>query len=175
MTGPLKLEFLLAADAGAARRRRPIAIDLHVQGHLGFLAYDGDFDNLPVTRGADGCGDVAGALDLGDFTERFLKVQLVFDEPRPAAPPITISAPAPASRRFNALGIAEEVGPDGETATTAVSQARSREPKVVGAGRGVTNLAAGTPNVTTADLTNVGRNDPCPCGSGKKFKKCHGA
>jgi preprotein translocase subunit SecA len=21
----------------------------------------------------------------------------------------------------------------------------------------------------------VGRNDPCPCGSGKKFKKCHGA
>lgn len=22
---------------------------------------------------------------------------------------------------------------------------------------------------------NVGRNDLCPCGSGKKFKKCHGA
>lgn len=21
---------------------------------------------------------------------------------------------------------------------------------------------------------NAGRNDPCPCGSGKKFKKCHG-
>ena len=21
----------------------------------------------------------------------------------------------------------------------------------------------------------VGRNDPCPCGSGQKFKKCHGA
>jgi preprotein translocase subunit SecA len=21
----------------------------------------------------------------------------------------------------------------------------------------------------------VGRNEPCPCGSGKKFKKCHGA
>jgi preprotein translocase subunit SecA len=24
------------------------------------------------------------------------------------------------------------------------------------------------------DQTKVGRNDPCPCGSGKKFKKCHG-
>jgi preprotein translocase subunit SecA len=24
-------------------------------------------------------------------------------------------------------------------------------------------------------LPSVGRNDPCPCGSGKKFKKCHGA
>jgi SEC-C motif-containing protein len=22
---------------------------------------------------------------------------------------------------------------------------------------------------------SVGRNDPCPCGSGKKYKKCHGA
>ena len=24
-------------------------------------------------------------------------------------------------------------------------------------------------------LRDVGRNDPCPCGSQKKFKKCHGA
>ncbi|WP_431804062.1 YecA family protein [Halobacillus andaensis] len=23
-------------------------------------------------------------------------------------------------------------------------------------------------------MTKVGRNDPCPCGSGKKYKKCHG-
>ena len=29
------------------------------------------------------------------------------------------------------------------------------------------------PYVRTAP--KVGRNDPCPCGSGKKFKKCHGA
>lgn len=25
------------------------------------------------------------------------------------------------------------------------------------------------------ELEKVGRNDPCPCGSGKKYKKCHGA
>ncbi|PJC67711.1 MAG: YecA family protein, partial [Zetaproteobacteria bacterium CG_4_8_14_3_um_filter_59_5] len=24
------------------------------------------------------------------------------------------------------------------------------------------------------ELAKVGRNDPCPCGSGKKFKKCCG-
>lgn len=24
------------------------------------------------------------------------------------------------------------------------------------------------------DLNGVGRNDPCPCGSGDKFKRCHG-
>ncbi len=26
-----------------------------------------------------------------------------------------------------------------------------------------------------ADEERIGRNDPCPCGSGKKYKKCHGA
>ena len=26
-----------------------------------------------------------------------------------------------------------------------------------------------------ASEPTVGRNDPCPCGSGKKYKKCHGA
>jgi preprotein translocase subunit SecA len=25
------------------------------------------------------------------------------------------------------------------------------------------------------DGPKIGRNDPCPCGSGQKFKKCHGA
>ena len=25
------------------------------------------------------------------------------------------------------------------------------------------------------EAPKVGRNDPCPCGSGKKYKKCHGA
>ncbi len=32
------------------------------------------------------------------------------------------------------------------------------------------------PKVTIRrELPKVGRNDPCPCGSGKKFKHCHGA
>ncbi len=26
----------------------------------------------------------------------------------------------------------------------------------------------------TSDKEKVGRNDPCPCGSGKKYKKCCG-
>jgi preprotein translocase subunit SecA len=28
---------------------------------------------------------------------------------------------------------------------------------------------------TSSPHQKVGRNDPCWCGSGKKFKKCHGA
>lgn len=29
--------------------------------------------------------------------------------------------------------------------------------------------------VPVGPSSDVGRNDPCPCGSGRKFKKCHGA
>ena len=37
------------------------------------------------------------------------------------------------------------------------------------------NISAKAPNMPdNADLSNVKRNDPCPCGSGKKFKNCHG-
>ena len=31
------------------------------------------------------------------------------------------------------------------------------------------------PQTVQHQADKVGRNDPCPCGSGKKFKKCHGA
>jgi len=31
------------------------------------------------------------------------------------------------------------------------------------------------PVTVRRDEPKVGRNDPCPCGSGKKYKKCHGA
>src|ERR1051326_6752610 len=31
------------------------------------------------------------------------------------------------------------------------------------------------PQQVVRGSAKVGRNDPCPCGSGKKYKKCHGA
>jgi preprotein translocase subunit SecA len=34
---------------------------------------------------------------------------------------------------------------------------------------------AGKPKTVRRDEVKVGRNEPCPCGSGKKYKKCHGA
>jgi preprotein translocase subunit SecA len=39
---------------------------------------------------------------------------------------------------------------------------------------GVATPVAQRPKVNS-EFENVGRNDLCPCGSGKKFKKCHGA
>jgi preprotein translocase subunit SecA len=45
-----------------------------------------------------------------------------------------------------------------------------KELQMVGSG------SAGTASQTVVNGgPRVGRNDPCPCGSGKKYKKCHGA
>ena len=41
-------------------------------------------------------------------------------------------------------------------------------------GGGTTTAGAPRP-IVKSERENIGRNDPCWCGSGKKFKKCHGA
>jgi preprotein translocase subunit SecA len=43
------------------------------------------------------------------------------------------------------------------------------------AGAAAAGEEAGKPRTVVSDHPKVGRNDPCPCGSGKKYKKCHGA
>jgi preprotein translocase subunit SecA len=40
--------------------------------------------------------------------------------------------------------------------------------------RGRLGVAGGRPGHRGAAVPKVGRNDPCPCGSGKKYKHCHG-
>jgi preprotein translocase subunit SecA len=122
------------------------------------------------------------------FTERFLRAQITFE-----APPVfgadgngAQSRPAP-TRRYNALGVLEDIMPDeevngagepeevvdiGPAEPPTQKKAVRAEPIVTGAGR-VRSLNAAQ-NATPADWENDGRNDPCPCGSGKKFKKCHG-
>jgi preprotein translocase subunit SecA len=35
-------------------------------------------------------------------------------------------------------------------------------------------VATGPQQIVKSERENIGRNDPCWCGSGKKFKKCHG-
>jgi preprotein translocase subunit SecA len=77
-------------------------------------------------------------------------------QPAPRRPPqLTMSAHAPAPSPFGAIGgaasaVAEPPRPARTGGDDVVRQVRRDEPK-------------------------VGRNDPCPCGSGKKYKKCHGA
>lgn len=65
---------------------------------------------------------------------------------------------------------------EGELTETGV-HARGDSP--VGAGGMIANAirrqnVPTTSNQQQINQSKVGRNDPCPCGSGKKFKKCHG-
>jgi preprotein translocase subunit SecA len=60
----------------------------------------------------------------------------------------------------------------GATASTTTTDDQGRQVEKRDDGSTVRRVASG--NTYTAD-EKVGRNDPCPCGSGKKFKRCHGA
>ena len=120
------------------------------------------------------------------FTERFLRAQLSFNEP----PQQGRGAPARPARRYNALGVLEDVATDGageaqrldvgpEEPPQSGSSVRA-DPTVQIGGKTVRNVMpaaviGGSARSTAGkEWENVGRNDPCPCGSGKKFKKCHG-
>jgi preprotein translocase subunit SecA len=138
------------------------------------------------------------------FADNFLKVQLVFDGGGDGgaggAPGKGPKAPKPPAKRYNALGILEDAvepaaaegngaGDEGTVLDIGPAEAPAEEPvaarkdpAIVGAGK-LRSLepkaaAVGRPAGAAAGKdawANVGRNDPCPCGSGKKFKKCHGA
>ena len=52
-----------------------------------------------------------------------------------------------------------------------VEELQPKKPVQMTMSRGGDGVQGGDP-VTREQ--KVGRNDPCPCGSGKKYKKCHG-
>ena len=81
-----------------------------------------------------------------------------------APPPPTIPETPPAG----------EPQPDGMQNDPATGLPEPPPPpkKAVVAGRGV--LAGAGAGGGLPDIQKIGRNDPCFCGSGKKFKKCHG-
>jgi len=115
------------------------------------------------------------------FAEQFLaRVQVTAAPPPPVAMPVarTYTGPAapeegePVVRREVASGM---VAPDAAAPRAQPSFGGGLAPSQAAAMR-----AAGispTPRAPAGggSLAKVGRNDPCPCGSGKKYKKCHGA
>jgi preprotein translocase subunit SecA len=78
---------------------------------------------------------------------------------QPEAPKAAPSQPAPQAAQAPRAN-----GPSPRPISTTPQSPMTR---VVGPDRNRQPVAAGAPK--------VGRNDPCPCGSGKKYKKCHGA
>ncbi|HSR14131.1 MAG TPA: preprotein translocase subunit SecA [Gemmatimonadales bacterium] len=96
------------------------------------------------------------------FTERYLKVQVSAEPPR-QAPPRRMPPPEPAR------------GPSADELFTGTPAAPAPTPAVTAPRPASVTTSLGRVPAAGAVVPAVGRNDPCPCGSGKKYKKCHGA
>ena len=94
------------------------------------------------------------------FTYRYLTIQVSAEPPRQAPPP-----PPPMPRHATDDLFA---GPS-RTATGPMGAPPPRPPAPQ------VETPLGRLGPSGGGVPEVGRNDPCPCGSGKKYKKCHGA
>jgi len=95
------------------------------------------------------------------FAERWLKLQIEV-----GPPPGDIGGPGVRGPRPGPVGRPRRPTPMVASKPEADGLIRGDTPALPTAAPGVP-----VPN----PYASVGRNDPCPCGSGKKFKKCHGA
>ena len=94
------------------------------------------------------------------------------EEGQPEAP-VAVRAPrtaprrsAPSSMMMNNPGATPVPAFAGSRSSQATAQAQTPTPARTGGDDVVKTVRREEPK--------VGRNDPCPCGSGKKYKKCHG-
>ena len=84
--------------------------------------------------------------------------------PAPRRPPLILNDPGAESSSSSIFGAPRSPAPN--TAAPARSTGAQQPPRVGG---------DDVIKTVRRDEPKVGRNDPCPCGSGKKYKKCHGA
>ncbi|MBU7437182.1 preprotein translocase subunit SecA [Paraburkholderia fungorum] len=61
-----------------------------------------------------------------------------------------------------------------EAATAAPAAAEAATAAMIGDAMSHGSSHAAAPDLSADNVPKVGRNDPCPCGSGKKYKQCHG-
>ena len=106
-----------------------------------------------------------------DFLRTILRLEVVVKQPVPST-----SEEPEELRGAQYSGPAEVDGDQG--ARGPVAQARTAAPRGGMPPQGANPGAAKPRTYRKADdpdpYVGVGRNDPCPCGSGKKFKNCHG-
>jgi preprotein translocase subunit SecA len=89
----------------------------------------------------------------GSIVAGIFRVQVTRNAPPPAAPPIV--------RQVLESGPGD---PDGAAGSNGAPKPRPR----------ATVASATAAGAAPGSAAKVGRNDPCWCGSGKKFKRCHG-
>jgi|SRR5688572_23403412 preprotein translocase subunit SecA len=71
--------------------------------------------------------------------------------------------------------LAEDVKEAAMTADTCAAIIKPTQIVIEAFDAAITGRRPGETQGTVVAAPKVGRNEPCPCGSGKKYKKCHGA
>jgi preprotein translocase subunit SecA len=112
--------------------------------------------------------DIQFEIATNIFRVEFVKEQRPGTPPRSAAPAMVTSGPVPPEER---QGLGVEGGPAvAAPARAGAAQATAARPS----GSATAAPQAGNAAAALAMGGKVGRNDPCPCGSGRKYKRCHG-
>jgi len=126
-------------------------------------------------------------LKFQEDTVRFLfRMQILGPDGQPVTQPVQPRGPVPSAPPVASAarpvaaddGAPREIAIPARQPTTTIDRiekefARKKERELAAASR----QGGGDSSLPTQRRTGekVGRNDPCPCGSGKKYKKCHGA
>jgi len=110
--------------------------------------------------------DMRGRID-SEIVQYLFRARLVIDQDGPAPVPIAprratpLTMNNPAAESVPAFAAARSQSSSAAAVATPPRPARTGGDDVV--------------KTVRREEPKVGRNDPCPCGSGKKYKKCHGA
>jgi preprotein translocase subunit SecA len=111
--------------------------------------------------------DLMDRIDL-QTAERLMRTEIRAQAPPP--PPVGVAV----RPEMVGAGVAGAPAPGGPPSAAPPPSARPGRGRVPVMRSGPALPPTGVPSGTSDEFRNAGRNDPCPCGSGKKFKKCHG-
>ena len=106
-----------------------------------------------------------------DFLRTILRIEVV-DRPAPAAAPSDVEPAELRGAQYS--GPSEVDGDQGSRRMPAAPKAPGMPPAPQGKNPGAEKPKTYRKSDDPDPYANVGRNEPCPCGSGKKFKNCHG-
>jgi len=131
-------------------------------------------------RGSGGAATVARLTqqNLNDadrvVTEELSKIEGLADKPAHERVAAALTATQPHIYAKLVELLAEDVKEAAMTADTAAAIIKPTQVVVEAFDAATSGRRPGEKQGTVVAQQKVGRNEPCPCGSGKKYKKCHG-
>jgi hypothetical protein len=130
-------------------------------------------------RGAEGTLARLTQANIAD-AEKLVTDELGTVEGLAEKEPFDRTAPGLAARQPNVFAklrelLAEDVKENAMTIDTCAAIIKPTQVVIEAFDASVSGRRPGEQQGTVVAQTKVGRNEPCPCGSGKKYKKCHGS